>query len=113
MPRTFSPGLSSIGAAGFKAVRNRQVDEAMGVNDFRAEEEKRMVNTFGSNIGGNGAAGPGMNYPFSEDGESGSKDLRSTGKQVRIVGVQNYPEGSEMFRTYERDNDSELGRMAA
>lgn len=41
------------------------------VGDFNAhEEEKKMGNTFGSNVEGNGAFAAGMNYPFSDD-ESG------------------------------------------
>ena len=64
-PRAFSPGLSSIGAAGF-GMNGRN-----SVGDAKEDEERKMGNTFGSI--GIGATHINQNmisavpYPYSED----------------------------------------------
>ena len=66
-----------------------------------------MVNTLGSNIGGNrGNDFPtGMNYPFSDEEKVSNSLSDRKPNEVRIVGVQNYPESVMMFRTNEIDEE--------
>ena len=75
LPRAFSPGLSSIGAAGFMARHSNDANfeglaHMASVGNAADEEEKKMANTFGSIqalIDKQPGAALMNNYPLSED----------------------------------------------
>ena len=95
MPRAFSPGLSSIGAAGF-GIGGRVSVEGVAEQKRGQNEESKMANTFGSiGVDAPNAFNNGMNvvpYPFSEDENNYDNN---SGHQIKLVGgIQNYPHGS-------------------